>query len=93
MSVAVVGRFKTGKSSFLNHLLQRSLLPVGGVPVTAVVIEIRYGPAERAAVHFADGRFQEVSIDRIAQFISERENPANAKGVNVITVDLPALER
>jgi GTP-binding protein EngB required for normal cell division len=92
VSVAVVGRFKAGKSSFLNHLLNRSLLPVGVVPVTAVIVEIRYGPTERATVHFLDGRFQEVPVDRVAPFISERENPANAKGVSIITVELPGLE-
>jgi ribosome biogenesis GTPase A len=29
LNVAVLGRFKAGKSSFLNHLLGRPLLPVG----------------------------------------------------------------
>jgi tRNA U34 5-carboxymethylaminomethyl modifying GTPase MnmE/TrmE len=37
LSVAVVGRFKAGKSSFLNHFLGRDLLPVGVTPVTAVI--------------------------------------------------------
>ena len=36
ISVAVLGRFKAGKSSFLNHFLGRNFLPVGVVPVTAV---------------------------------------------------------
>jgi predicted GTPase len=29
LNVAVFGRFKAGKSSFLNHLIGRPLLPVG----------------------------------------------------------------
>ena len=43
VDVAVFGRFKAGKSSFLNHLLSKSILPVGVVPVTAVVTRIQYG--------------------------------------------------
>ena len=43
-----MGRFKAGKSSFLNHFTNRSILPVGVVPVTAVVTEIRFGPVEKA---------------------------------------------
>src|ERR1035441_6578997 len=43
ISVAVLGRFKAGKSSFLNHFIGRNVLPVGVVPVTAVVTVIRYG--------------------------------------------------
>src|ERR1039458_2223010 len=50
-SGAVLGRFKAGKSSFLNHFIGRNVLPVGVVPVTAVVTEIRYGACEQARVH------------------------------------------
>ena len=46
IGVAVLGRFKAGKSSFLNDFLGRGILPVG-VPVTAVVTEIRYGAREQ----------------------------------------------
>jgi predicted GTPase len=37
LNVPVFGRFKAGKSSFLNHILGRPLLPVGAIPVTSVV--------------------------------------------------------
>jgi len=33
LNIAVFGRFKAGKSTFLNHLLGRPLPPVGVVPV------------------------------------------------------------
>jgi len=93
VSVAVVGRFKAGKSSFLNHFTNRSILPVGVVPVTAVVTEIGFGASEKAVVHFLDGRVQELNVDSIASYVSERENPQNAKGVKLISVELPVLER
>src|ERR1035438_6333148 len=51
ISVAVLGRFKAGKSSFINHFIGRDILPVGVVPVTAVVTEIRYGTRVEARVH------------------------------------------
>ena len=79
ISVAVLGRFKAGKSSFLNHFIGRSILPVGVVPVTAVVTEIRYGAREEARVHHRDGRDPEVPLDQIGAYISEKENPENAK--------------
>jgi GTP-binding protein EngB required for normal cell division len=93
ISVAVLGRFKAGKSSFLNHFIGRNILPVGVVPVTAVVTEIRYGTHEEARVHHRDGRDPEVPLDQIAGYISEKENPENAKQVNLITVELPELRR
>lgn len=93
VSVAVIGRFKAGKSSFLNHFTNRSILPVGVVPVTAVVTEIRFGPVEKASVHFSDGRVEQLPVGSIGQYVSERENPENVKRVNLIAVELPGLER
>jgi len=93
ISVAVLGRFKAGKSSFLNHFLGRSILPVGVVPVTAVVTEIRYGAREEARVHHHDGRDPEIPLDQIGGYISEKANPENTKQVDLITVELPELRR
>src|ERR1035441_5655479 len=93
ISVAVLGRFKAGKSSFLNHFIGRNVLPVGVVPVTAVVTEIRYGPREEARVHYDDGRDAEVPLEGIGGYISEKQNPENAKHVGLIGVELPELRR
>jgi GTP-binding protein EngB required for normal cell division len=91
ITVAIVGRFKAGKSSFLNHFLGRSILPTGVVPVTTVVTEIRFGPAEKAEVHFLDGQRKELALDEIGSYISERENPANCKRAAAIKMELPSL--
>ncbi|HZT69355.1 MAG TPA: dynamin family protein [Terriglobia bacterium] len=93
ISVAVLGRFKAGKSSFLNHFIGREILPVGVVPVTAVVTEIRYGVREEARVRHRDGRDPEIPLGQIGGYISEKENPENTKQVDVITVELPELRR
>src|SRR5208283_1155013 len=93
ISVAVLGRFKAGKSSFLNDFLGRSFLPVGVVPVTAVVTVIRYGAHDEARVHYRDGRDTQVPLDQIGNYISEKENPENVKEVGLITAELPELRR
>src|ERR1035441_7858687 len=90
---ARLGRFKAGKSSSLNHFIGRNVLPVGVVPVTAVVTEIRYGVCEEARVHRHDGHDFEVPLDQIGLYISEKENPENARQVDLITVELPELRR
>ncbi len=93
ITIAIVGRFKAGKSSFLNHFLGQSLLPVGVVPVTTVVTEIRFGATERAEVRFLTGRVEEIPLNEIAGYVSERENAENHKGVATIRIELPALAR
>ncbi len=45
-TVAVVGEFAKGKSTFLNKLLGREFLPVGDLPTTAVMTRIRHNPKE-----------------------------------------------
>jgi ribosome biogenesis GTPase A len=93
ISVAVLGRFKAGKSSFLNHFIGRNILPVGVVPVTAVVTEIRCGVREEARVHHRDGRDPKIPLEQIGTYISEKENPENNKQVDLISVELPELRR
>jgi predicted GTPase len=55
IDVAVLGRFKAGKSSFLNCLAGRDVLPVGAVPVTSVITVLGFGEREQARVRFEDG--------------------------------------
>jgi GTP-binding protein EngB required for normal cell division len=93
ITIAIVGRFKAGKSSFLNHFLGRPLLPVGVVPVTTVVTEIRFGPTERTEVRFLEGRVEEIPLNDIATYVSERENAENHKRVATIRIELPSLAR
>jgi GTP-binding protein EngB required for normal cell division len=92
INVAVFGRFKAGKSSFLNHLTGRDVLPIGVVPLTAVITRLRFGPAERATVKFLDGATEEIPIEEIHRFVGEKENPDNQKRVASVEVELPALQ-
>jgi len=92
IDIAVFGRFKAGKSSFLNHLIGRPVLPVAAVPLTAVITRLRYGPNDRAIVEFLHGQSQEIPITQIKEYVTEKENPANQKNVAAITVELPQLK-
>lgn len=93
LSIAVLGRFKAGKSSFLNHLIGREVLPVGVVPVTSVVTDVGYGPQDAAMVRFAGGRETEIPVQDLSLYVSEAENPANRKRVVIVSVRLAALSR
>jgi GTP-binding protein EngB required for normal cell division len=93
VTVAVLGRFKAGKSSFLNHFLGRDLLPVGVIPVTSVVTEIMYGPVEAAMVQFIDGRAAQVPVEAVRQYIAESENPENFQQVRSVVIQLPELSK
>jgi hypothetical protein len=91
LNIAVLGRFKAGKSRFLNHFVGRDLLPVGVVPVTSVITELQWGPQDTAEVHFLNDRIECIPIEQIGQFIAESQNPENVKGVRAVCVRVPEL--
>ena len=92
IDVAVFGRFKAGKSSFLNHLTGRAVLPIGVVPLTAVITRLRYGEAERASVKFLNGTRKDIPLADIGLYVGENENPNNQKQVAAVEVELPELK-
>src|ERR671931_2633899 len=76
LEVAVVGEFKRGKSSLINALLGREVLPVGVLPLTAVPTVLERGE-EALLVEYADGRREAHGLDQIAQFVTEGAKPGN----------------
>jgi len=87
--VACVGQFKRGKSSLLNALVGKSVLPVGVVPVTAVVTVLRYGEQESARVRFASGDWRAIPVGDLALYVTEEQNPANRRGAAAVEVFVP----
>jgi small GTP-binding protein len=89
-NLAVFGQFKRGKSTLINALLGAEILPVAVVPLTSVVTVLRYGREPVAAVTFADGRRASISLSELSEYITERGNPGNKKGVRQVEVSYPA---
>ncbi len=92
IDMVVFGQFKAGKSSFLNHLVGKDILPVGVIPVTAIITRIQYGPREKALIIQTDGTFFETALDQVGEYITEKNNPNNQKRIERIEIELPSLE-
>lgn len=66
--VAVVGEFKRGKTSFINALLRKEILPADVVPATATINRITYGDLPSSYIHWNDGRPEEkIEIDQLSE--------------------------
>lgn len=91
IDVAILGQFKAGKSSFINSLVGKSILPVGAIPVTTVITRLQYGEKERAVVKYFDATVSEIDIHEIGAVTSEAENPSNQKNVEVVDIKIPSL--
>ena len=89
--LAVVGQFTRGKSTLINAIVGRALLPIGALPVTSVVTSLRHGTVERAWIERDGQQFpEEIAISDLPQFITEPGNPGNRKRVLSATIDVPA---
>ncbi|MGH2895703.1 MAG: dynamin family protein, partial [Solirubrobacteraceae bacterium] len=87
-NLAVLGEFKRGKSTLINALLGRELLPTGVLPLTSAVTLIAPGPRDRLIVHYADGRALEHPVSELPEYVTEARNPNNRLGVELARLEL-----
>ena len=88
-NLVVLGLFKRGKSSLMNAIIGRELLPTGLLPLTSVVTTLRFGPAERLLLTRDESWVEEAPISRLADYVTERGNPGNVKKIRAAYLDLP----
>ena len=89
-TLAVVGQFKRGKSSLMNAIIGRELLPTGVLPLTSAITVLKFGSPERVVVHREGLQFPEiVPISALPSYVTERGNPGNRKKVKTAAVEVP----
>jgi len=88
--VLVVGAAKRGKSTLINALLGREVLPADVIPVTAVATTVTFGAPERIVVAHLDGTDSTHALDELSTYVSELDNPDNKLAVDHVTVYLQA---
>ncbi|MGC8744646.1 MAG: dynamin family protein [Verrucomicrobiia bacterium] len=93
VDIGIFGRFKSGKSSFINNIVGKPLLPIGAIPLTAVITKIGYGLEEGATVYFLDGHYEEIPIQSVIDYAGENHNPKNIKNVDYIHIRALQLNR
>lgn len=87
--LAVVGKFKRGKSTLCNALLGRKddlLAPINAKAATGVISKFIHGQSEQCNVHFRDGRSESCTYAQIRDFVTEDGNKDNGKGVDCVEV-------
>jgi GTP-binding protein EngB required for normal cell division len=90
LRVLVAGEAKRGKSTLINALLGRAVLPAGVTPLTAVATTVRYGDDPHVEVRFADGHEEKQPLTALPELVTERGNPGNRRHVAAVTVYLDA---
>ena len=71
--IMVMGEFSTGKSSFINALVEKEVAIVGATSTTAVITKLCYGLEDRITVFFQDGTQKNYSVEDFEVLTVESE--------------------
>ena len=88
LTIAVLGQFKRGKSSLLNAFAGERVFPTGLLPLTAVATRLVRG-TRSVRVTERNGTTHSLPLDRVEEFVSERKNPGNRRGVVEVEISMP----
>jgi ribosome biogenesis GTPase A len=79
--LVVVGEFNHGKSTFVNALLGKNVLPAGVTPTTAVIHHLEYSEEPRAEVVYASERRAPLPFEQVRLFsVGGEKAPHHAVG-------------
>jgi GTP-binding protein EngB required for normal cell division len=67
--LVVVGEFNHGKTTFVNALLGRPVLPVGVTPTTALIHHVGWAAEPRAALVRADGSREDIAVEALGRYV------------------------
>lgn len=91
-TVAIAGPSRVGKSTLINALLRDEVSAVEKTATTGVPCLYEPGPENVVTVSFRDGKEEtlQFSLDTVARFATQQENPENEKGVERVRIQLSA---
>ncbi len=70
-SIAVVGEFKRGKSTFINAILGEEILPADVLPTTATLNRVTYGAEPFVKIIFLDDEERNITVNRLVSFVTK----------------------
>lgn len=69
LTIAIMGEFSAGKSTFVNALLGEAVAPMGVLPTTSTINVFRRGASGGARVHYRDGRISTLAGEDVQKFL------------------------
>lgn len=91
--IQIVGYVKNGKSTFVNALLGKVLLPSDDLPCTIAVNEIKYGKSPKAVVNFCSplptGMLEDIPVETKQHLVKHKLGKDNEKDVPVPSMVVP----
>lgn len=89
-NLVILGQFKRGKTTLINSLIGKEILPSSVVPLTSIVTILKYGEKIRCSIFMGNGSEKNACIEELADFITEKGNPKNIRGVRCAHIEYPS---
>jgi GTPase SAR1 family protein len=85
LTIAIMGEFSAGKSTFVNALLGEPVAPMGVLPTTTTINVFRRGPSGGGRVHYRDGHIETLAADEVQKFLHglDTTSAANIRHVEI----------
>ncbi len=90
-NVAIVGEFKRGKSTLINALLEKDVLPTDVIPTTATLNKVTYSVTPFVRIEYNDGRTEDIDIEKLSEYVTKLtpESTKIAQSIKIATVYYP----
>ncbi|MEB2310084.1 MAG: dynamin family protein [Candidatus Brocadiaceae bacterium] len=89
-NLVILGQFKRGKTTLINSLIGKEILPSSVVPLTSVVTILKYSEEVSCLVAMHDGSEKKILIEELTDYITEKGNPKNIRGVRCARIGYPS---
>lgn len=83
LSIAVMGEFKRGKSTFINALLGMRILPADVTPTTATVNCIVYGDEPGVTIKYKDGSEKSIELVELSKYVTKLTEEAELRAMEI----------
>lgn len=90
-SVGILGEFKRGKSTVINALLGREIMPSDILPTSATMNRVTYGMEPKARILMRDGSEETIEVDELVDYVTklDDEKASRAEKVEEAIVSYP----
>ena len=89
--IAIVGEFRRGKSTLINALLGKAILPSDVLPTTATLNRVTYGITPFVKIEYKNGTTEDIDINQLSEYVTKLtdESEQRAQTIRQATVYYP----
>ena len=82
-TIGVFGNFNCGKSTFINALIGKNILPTDILATTATISRIIHREIPGAKIRFQDGSEQEIPIDKLEDYVTKLTSDSEQRAAEI----------